>query len=49
MNRQVLGALRPTVGNIVGLTIQFSGRCPINRFDFQPHALHRATISSGCG
>ena len=30
MNLQVLGALRPTVGNNVGLTTRFSGRYPIN-------------------
>ena len=26
---QVLGALRPTIGNTVGLTTRFSGRYPI--------------------
>jgi len=30
MKHQVLGALRPTVGNTIGLTTQFSGRYPIN-------------------
>ena len=29
MNHQVLGSLRPTVGNAVGLTTQFSGRYPM--------------------
>ena len=29
MKHQVLGALRPTVGNTVRLTDQFSGRYPI--------------------
>ena len=30
MKRKVLGALRPTVGNTVGLITRFSGRYPIN-------------------
>ena len=30
MKHQVLGFLRPTAGNAVGLTARFSGRYPIN-------------------